>query len=298
MSRISSAPGKPPRFTPQPRLAGLPVVVLVNMVLLAGCGGGSGGGSSSAQTAAAGGASPPGINLTADPQVVESGETAWISWTTTNADSCTASGAWSGAQPTSGSFRAGPLSVSSSFVLSCSGPGGGSLAQVGVGVAGDDVPTAQISASPPGVASGGASTLLWTSTNATACEASGAWAGNRPLTGSESTGPVSVDTSYWLSCSGPSGNALALTTVMIRVAELSWDAPTQNVDGTPLTDLAGFVLYWGKASRQYSSSVPLDGDRLSYRIELAPGNYFFSMTATDADGNESAFSNEVSKLII
>jgi hypothetical protein len=229
---------------------------------------------------------------------VEAGETAWISWTATNADSCTASGAWSGDQPTSGSFRAGPLTATSNFVLSCSGPGGGSVAQVGVGVAGDDVPAVQISASPPGVPAGGSSTLLWTSTNSTTCEASGAWAGSRPLSGSENTGSIAVDTSYWLSCSGPGGNALALTTVMIRVAELSWDAPTQNVDGTPLTDLAGFNLYWGNASRQYNASVALNPNQLSYRIDLAPGTYFFSMTATDNDGNESAFSNEVSKLII
>jgi hypothetical protein len=119
------------------------------------------------------------------------------------------------------------------------------------------------------------------------------------MSGSESTGPVTVDASYWLSCSGTGGNALALTTVMVRVAELSWDAPTENVDGTPLTDLAGFNLYWGNASRQYDSSVALKTPgALSYRIELAPGTYYFSMTAIDVDGNESAFSNEVSKLII
>jgi len=297
MSRISSDLRKLPYSAS--RLRRVLVVVLVNLFALAGCGSGSGGGSSSAETAAADGASPPGISLTADPQVVASGETAWISWSTTNADSCTASGAWSGAQPTSGSFRAGPLTATVSFTLSCSGPGGGSVARVAVGVAGEGVPAVQISALPPGVAVGGSSTLSWTSTDATACEASGGWTGNRLLSGSESTGPVTVDTSYWLSCSGPGGNALALTTVMIRVAELSWDAPTENVDGTPLTDLAGFNIYWGNASRQYDFSVALtDPNLLSYKIQLAPGTYFFSMTATDVDGNESAFSNEVSKLII
>ena len=30
-------------------------------------------------------------------------------------------------------------------------------------------------------------------------------------------------------------------------------------------------------------------------VELLPGDYVFAMTAIDADGNESAFSNEVAK---
>jgi hypothetical protein len=168
-----------------------------------------------------------------------------------------------------------------------------------VAVAGDDVPTVQISASPPGVPSGGSSTLSWTSTDVTTCEASGDWSGSRSLSGSESTGPVTEDSNYWLSCSGTGGNALALTTVTVRIADLSWDAPTENVDGTPLTDLAGYNIYWGTVSRQYDFSVALsDPGLLSYQIQLAPGTYYFSMTATDVDGNESAFSNEVSKLII
>ncbi|KKM82106.1 hypothetical protein LCGC14_1322850, partial [marine sediment metagenome] len=30
---------------------------------------------------------------------------------------------------------------------------------------------------------------------------------------------------------------------------LQWDAPTENIDGSQLTDLAGFIVYRGEVSR-------------------------------------------------
>ncbi len=34
-------------------------------------------------------------------------------------------------------------------------------------------------------------------------------------------------------------------------ATLSWTPPTQNTDGSPLTDLAGYRVYWGTSSGNY-----------------------------------------------
>src|SRR4030067_1427045 len=39
---------------------------------------------------------------------------------------------------------------------------------------------------------------------------------------------------------------------------LTWDAPTTNTDGSPLTDLAGYKIYYGDSSGQYSSTVPVN----------------------------------------
>ncbi len=82
-------------------------------------------------------------------------------------------------------------------------------------------------------------------------------------------------------------------------ATLSWQAPTSNVDETELTDLAGFRIYYGKASGTYSEITDINNPLTTeYTIEgLAEGTYFFAATAYDITGNESDYSNEVSKTI-
>jgi hypothetical protein len=81
-------------------------------------------------------------------------------------------------------------------------------------------------------------------------------------------------------------------------ATLSWDAPTTNADGTPLTDLAGYRIYFGTSPGIYSKNIDV-GNMTVYRINnLTDGlTYFFAVTAYDSDGNESEYSNETSKTI-
>lgn len=81
-------------------------------------------------------------------------------------------------------------------------------------------------------------------------------------------------------------------------ATLSWDPPTTNADGTPLTDLAGYKLYYGTTSGNYTNSVDV-GNINTYKISgLAEGlTYYFTVTAYDAAGNESEYSNEAIKTI-
>jgi hypothetical protein len=76
--------------------------------------------------------------------------------------------------------------------------------------------------------------------------------------------------------------------------QISWVAPTENVDGTPLTDLASFRIYYGPDSRAYSNSVDvMDASATSYALNAASGDYYVTMTALDAEGNESAYANEI-----
>src|SRR5512139_1435906 len=53
------------------------------------------------------------------------------------------------------------------------------------------VPTVTLSSSATSVTTGQSATLTWSSTNATACTASGAWSGSMTLAGTESTGALS-----------------------------------------------------------------------------------------------------------
>jgi hypothetical protein len=74
--------------------------------------------------------------------------------------------------------------------------------------------------------------------------------------------------------------------------------PTTRADGTALTDLAAYKIYFGISSGNYTQSIDV-GNVTSYTVtNLSTGTaYYFATTAYDASNNESSFSNEVSKTI-
>jgi hypothetical protein len=77
----------------------------------------------------------PVVTLSASPMSVAAQGTTALTWSATNADSCTASGAWSGTKATSGTITSSALSIDSTFTLTCSGPGGSSNASTTVTIA-------------------------------------------------------------------------------------------------------------------------------------------------------------------
>jgi len=82
-------------------------------------------------------------------------------------------------------------------------------------------------------------------------------------------------------------------------ATLSWIAPTENEDDSPLTDLAGYVIHYTMKDGQYSETIYIDDPEITiHRVEnLAPGTYYFSISAVESDGGESALSNVIAKTI-
>ena len=82
-------------------------------------------------------------------------------------------------------------------------------------------------------------------------------------------------------------------------AKLSWNAPTRNEDGSSLTDLAGYVVYWGTSPGSYPNSVTIrNPGQLSYTVDgLAAGTYTFVVTAFNSAGKESRFSAPATKVI-
>lgn len=79
---------------------------------------------------------------------------------------------------------------------------------------------------------------------------------------------------------------------------LSWQAPSTNEDGTPLTDLGGYRLYYGTASGDYTSFINVGNYTTCSLGDLSADKvYYFAVKAYDTWGNESDFSNEVSSLI-
>jgi hypothetical protein len=183
----------------------------------------------------------PNVSFSADPATVSLQGSTTLQWTAANAASCTASGGWSGARGLSGSETVGPLATTTTFVLTCTGPGGSASQTVSVAVAnGSPAPTVSISASPANIAAGETTSLAWQSTNATGCEASGGWNGAKATSGSETVGPVQASSVYTLSCAGPGGSASASASVGVAAA------PTLTLQASPATVSTGqsAMLTW------------------------------------------------------
>lgn len=128
-------------------------------------------------------------------------------------------------------------------------------------------------------------------------QASGSWTGAKAQSGSQQVTNVTASAAYTLTCQTPGTPAGS--------AVLEWTDPTQNKDGTPLTNLAGFYINHGAArplSQQiqlpHGSYTPLPGGRSRYEVkDLPAGPRYFTVSAYTATRVTSDPSNEVSKTI-
>lgn len=78
---------------------------------------------------------------------------------------------------------------------------------------------------------------------------------------------------------------------------LSWTAPTTNTDGTTLTNLGGYKLYYGRISGIYTAFIDV-GNVTTYTMTgLAAGTWYFVATAYNTSGLESGYSNEAIKVM-
>lgn len=80
---------------------------------------------------------------------------------------------------------------------------------------------------------------------------------------------------------------------------LSWQPPARNLDGSSLTDLAGFNVYWGttKGNYAYSARVGSVATRTHTITGLGKGTWYFVVTALNSAGIESPYSNVWSKVV-
>jgi hypothetical protein len=77
------------------------------------------------------------------------------------------------------------------------------------------------------------------------------------------------------------------------VINLSWTAPTQNTDNSPLTNLAGYWIYSGATGSPLTRLKQLGKDVTSYTATgYKTGDYSFTITALNTTGAESAQSSQ------
>jgi len=81
---------------------------------------------------------------------------------------------------------------------------------------------------------------------------------------------------------------------------LSWARPTQNVDGTQLSNLAGYRIHYGQVSGRYDFSLPVGNPSItSATIEnLTPARWYFAVTAVTSSGTQSDYSAELNKAVL
>ena len=78
---------------------------------------------------------------------------------------------------------------------------------------------------------------------------------------------------------------------------LSWEPPTARVDGSALSNLAGYKIYYGRMSGIYDYEIDIDNPGVSTYVvgDLVSGEWFFALGAYDTAGLESDPSAEVSQ---
>jgi hypothetical protein len=93
--------------------------------------------------------------------------------------------------------------------------------------------------------------------------------------------------------------SITVNSISLGSVTLDWLPPTENEDGTALTDLAGYRFYWGTTPGSYTNSVTLNNPGLTTFVveNLAPGSYEFVATSFNASGVESAYSNPAIKVV-
>ena len=85
------------------------------------------------------------------------------------------------------------------------------------------------------------------------------------------------------------------TTTTTTSVTLSWQPPTQNTNGSPITDLAGYVIHYGTTSADYRQTAKVKNAGLTRFVveNLAKGTYYFAISAYNSKGLESELSGEI-----
>jgi hypothetical protein len=136
----------------------------------------------------------------------------------------------------------------------------------------------------------------WASFNAT----TGTLSGTPTSAGSYSNIVISVSDGYSSASLAPfSITVNQPSTATSGTATLSWIAPTTNTDGSALTDLAGYKVYYGTSPSSLTNVVNVaNAGATSYTISsLSGATWYFGVTAYTTSGDESALSTVVSKSV-
>lgn len=136
-----------------------------------------------------------------------------------------------------------------------------------------------------------------------------AWASFNASTGRLSGTPSAADVATYSNIritvsDGQASDSLSAFSIEVMdvatgSATLTWTPPTENSDGSPLTDLAGYELHYGRSPDTLDQFVMLDNPSLSrYVVEnLSAGTWYFSLVTVNSRGITSVPSGVASTTI-
>ncbi len=107
-----------------------------------------------------------------------------------------------------------------------------------------------------------------------------------------------------IGCGGGAASSTQQSTDPSERSSLSWSAPISNTNGSPIADLAGYRIHYGTSPGVYTGSINVPADKTRYAISdfsisvhpIKGATYYISVTAYDYNNNESAYSNEITKI--
>ncbi|KYP12457.1 MAG: hypothetical protein A0129_01765 [Limnobacter sp. CACIAM 66H1] len=190
-------------------------------------------------------------------------------------------------------------------------------------------PTINFTATPANLQGNATSTLSWSTTNATTCDASGEWTGSKAVNGSETVGPFATAGSrtYTLTCRNQNGpfatqsvdvtvasdttpDAFSFTAVTdsnpsldtqsntITIAGLNAAAPlsitggTYSIDGSQFTSAAGTISN-GQTLRLRVTASAEPGETVVATVTVGDFSTNFSVTTRMPDGASTAMVDDV-----
>ncbi|MCL5775099.1 MAG: hypothetical protein M1333_02710 [Patescibacteria group bacterium] len=148
-----------------------------------------------------------------------------------------------------------------------------------------------ISVSPPFIAYNGSATINWSvAGNPTSCTASGSWSGAKAASGSQSTGNLTSNQNYTLSCTGPGGTDTKSAGVTVGAQP---PAVSLSVDQSNINYNASANLFWSvtggagiscTATGAWSGSKPLSGSQNTGNLVVSQS---YTLTCTNSGGSNS-----------
>lgn len=248
---------------------------------------------------------------------------------------CQASGNWGGFVAPSGVRDLGFFTTAGdrTYSLLCGPAMDGLFQSVTLNVQSTEqplpTPTINFTATPANLEGNATSTLTWSTTNATTCEASGEWSGSKAVNGSETVGPFTTAGSrtYTLTCRNQNGpfatqsvdvivasdttpDSFSFTAVTdsrpsldtqsntITITGLNAAAPlsitggTYSVDGSQFTSAAGTISN-GQTLRLRITASAEPGETVVATVTVGDFSTNFSVTTRMPDGASTAMVNDV-----
>ena len=125
------------------------------------------------------------------------------------------------------------------------------------------------------------------------------------LTGTPTTAQVGTYSNIVITVSdGRTSQALPAFAITVASAAasgsatLTWTAPTQNTDGSQLTNLSGYRIYHGTSASSLTDIRSVAANSSTYQFtSLGSGSHYFAISAYNAEGTESSLSVVGSKTI-